>query len=228
MQKLLAVLFYLSVSSCLEAAITIDDYSAGPLDVTLTPANRSLFLDQEGLPETAVLGGVRRNGTVIDSPLIPGSEARVLVDTVQETYRVSTNANLEAYNLTYGGSGNDALNLDLASFSEMRIDVVSSQLLSEAFVTFLSGVNEEGRSSSAHDIISLPASTTSYSVFVSFTPSLRSRVDFSDIDIIEFTGRAPAGFDITLGGIFVVPEPNSTMLLIACVVTMVGCCRGRC
>jgi len=229
MQKVLVVLFLLSVTSSLDAAITIDDFSAGPLDTTLTPANRSLILNQEGLPEAAVLAGIRRHVTVLDSPLISGSEARVLIVTVQETYSVTTNANLEAYNLIYGlrtlaeGTADQALNLDLTSFSGFRIDVVSSQLLAEATISFRSGVNEEGISASAHDIILLPASNTSYSVFLPFTPFLHSRVDFSDIDSITLSGDAPTGFDITIGGIFVVPEPSTAMLLVAASIAVMEC-----
>ncbi len=227
MRTAFALLFLIISSSGLEAAITIDDFSAGPLDVTLTAASPSLNQSQEVLPESAVLGGIRRHVTVIDSPLNPNSEAKILIDTGDETYRVTTNANLEAYTLSYGlrtlaeGSADQALDLDLTGFAGLRFDVIASQLSDIATVSFRSGVNE-GTIKSAFDIVSLPMSNTAYSVFVPFTTFFLSRIDITDVDSITLASSVPAGFDITLDGIFIVPEPNtSVLLMLASVLTMV-------
>lgn len=228
MQKLIAVLLFFGITSSLHATITIDDFSAGPLEVTLTAGSPSLIQTQEGLPSSAVLGGNRHHVTVIDSPLDPNSEAKVLIDTFQETYRVSTNAHLEAYSLTYGlrtlaeGTIDQALNLDLTGFAGLRFDVVTSHFSDTATVSFRSGV-DEGAIKSAFETVSLPMSNTSYSAFVFFTPFLLSRIDISDVDSITLASSVPAGFDITLGGIFVVPEASTAVLfLLSIFATMAG------
>jgi len=46
-------------------------------------------------------------------------------------------------------------------------------------------------------------------------------VDFSDIDFIELNVGSINGFDLILDGIFVVPEPNTAVLLIVASVAMI-------
>jgi hypothetical protein len=193
-------------------ALTIDDFSAGPLDVTITESIPYYIGAQEDLPEEAVIGRVRTHKTALEGPFDSGTGARIYIDTIAETYRFSTSVNMEANGMSYGfGYGpDDPLNLDLSEYNSFRLDVISLSLTGIVSITMTSGVNEDRLSHDFHRT-TIPATNTPYSLVIPFSAFLAG-IDFSDIDAIRLGSGGPAGFDLTLGGIYVVPEPTSSVL----------------
>ena len=221
MHRLLAFLLFFCLQCTLNAAITIDDFSAGPMDVTLTEASPSSTLVQTGLLETAVIGGNRKHLAILNGPILPGSEANIVIDTFQGTFRVTSNASIEASRLSYGlgpgGEPGPALDLDVSAFDAFQFDVLSSAEPGIVGFTVGSGRNEDA-SGGFSDIITFPASATPYSLIVPFSRYSLTSLDFSDIDYIRLNGGGFDGFDFILDGIFVVPEPSTAALLLLTIV----------
>ncbi len=201
-----AVFVFIPTSS---NALTIDDFSSGPLDVTLNETNQSFFEAQEGLPEESVVGRIRNHATVLNGPYVLGTEARIVVDDVVGTYRMSANASLETNVLRYGSGQDYALNLDLSSYGAFRIDVILSSI--GIVRILLASGTDEIEYNGISDMIqaSIPARDTPYTLILPFSGYGRD-IDFSDIDFIKFE----VGFNGTLDGIFVVPEPGTSLLVL--------------
>jgi len=223
MIRLQAVLLLLCLPRTLGAAVTIDDFSAGPLDVTLTPSSPSSTLVQTGLPTASVIGGNRKHHAILNGPTLPGTEARIVTDTSVETYRLTSTADIEATRLDYGlGPASEpgpALDLDLSAFNAFRFDVISSVESGVTSITLRSGLNEDTPMGVTSDRFTFPASATPYSQMILFS-SFFDLVDFSDIDFIRVQGGGAAGLDYILDGIFVVPEPATLALTLLGIIAL--------
>jgi len=196
------------------------------LDVTLNELTPVLNLAQASLPEAAVIGGIRKNVVVLYEPtIVVGAETRVIIDSNTGTYRVKTNSDLESFALSYGDGPNQTLDLDLTDYRALRIDIISSATLSEASIGLRSG-DGEPQHKWVFLTVTVPASDAPYSLIVPFSGLVRA-VDLSDIDFIELAGGGLGGFDLVLGGIFFVPEPSTTTLLITAVLTLLTPRRFR-
>lgn len=197
----------------------IDDFSVGPFEFLLDIENQSGFVNQNGLPESRVAGGVRRVIASVDGTVGPGIGANAALDTEEKTFTIATSSVsvIEGFHLEYGwGLGND-LNLDLTAFDAFRIDVVSySGPMFEAGFHFDWG----------SQLLTVAENTVPFSFLVPFAPwTAPDRLiplDFGDIDFVRFSGQLPPGAELVLGGIFAVPEPTTVLLLFTGILAIVG------
>ena len=208
-------------STVCASSFIFDDFSAGPVELIITEAHPFLSFDQKGLLDTAVAGGIRRHLIGFNHPIAPKSDARIVVDTDALTWRVTTNASLEPYRLTYGrrtigeGPPGEDLNLDLSGFSAFRFDVGMATIPAEINFTAVSSLSDPSRKSKSAQL-TLPASETPYSFVVPFSV-FSPEVDFSDLDGFRLSSLAPPGLDLELRGIFIVPEPSGGVLLLVAI-----------
>lgn len=214
----------LHATPALGSELVIDDFSAGPLEETLTDTNRGLSTQQTGLPAASTIGGRRFVGAVITGPAGPSDTIDVTIDTTTQQFALDVNAGLEAFSLRYGlqslgvGEASEALNLDLSDFDAFEFFVVESSAAREIEVQVRSGV-DEGSSTSASFDLQISAGTASTAFAIPFSAFVFSPFDdppdFSDIDYISLgESLVFSDFDLVLGGLTVVPEPASGVVLL--------------
>jgi hypothetical protein len=217
------------IAPAAQGGITIDDFTEGPLAVTLDSKNDIILTTQSGLDPQHAIGGNRLVYVQLNFPAM--GMADVAVDTGGGTFSVDSTGPLEAYRLGWGlrllseGPASQALNADFSNIDFLRLTVLSASTTHTVFVQFRSGTNEATiATASINAVIAATATPTFVDIPLPNDPD----IVWSDIDYLAFgEGPLASPFEVTFGGIVAVPEPGTLAIAGTAALALGGMMRRR-
>jgi hypothetical protein len=208
---------------CLGLALTIDDFSVGPVVVSRVGPAAAIAL-QTGLDPAHVLGG-GRDIVVGDS----GSGNQSLaIDTAARELRFNIASGLGYFHITYGSAA-QPLNVDLRAggANSFQIEFGAGSIADLNFISVLSSSGESFTGAGRSGTTSTPLPDGRVLANVPFS-TLDPQMDLSSIQRMELEFfRLPTNVGPIVKSFTTVPEPSVAGLVVAGVLMLAGCSRRR-